>query len=404
MSRSPTFLRVARWEFLRFYKTKELLWGTVIILAVFLGQKIVSERITGETARPRTVVVLGGELLPRGADRHERFRFERSDRAESDLAEAVREKEYDGLLVFTHPDSARLIVRRPALWQDDLGSLLASVSRSRRLEESGLAAETLALIAAPFGLRTESLEVGRTGATHSRWSVGILVGLMLTGILIGNSYLFIAITGEKTQRITEQIMSAISPQSWVDGKILGLAALALVHLWSYLLGYFLYRVACAVIWKEGLGLPPLLSDPSLFATSLVLILLGFYFWFCFFGLVAATISDPNNSSRSSLLMLPFFPLGAAFAGLKHPDALWMKLLGVLPFSSPSVMPARLVLGEVAWWEFPLAVALLALGIWVLRRAAGIVFGLGMLMYGKEPGAREIWRWLREGWGSSDAGH
>ena len=46
-----------------------------------------------------------------------------------------------------------------------------------------------------------------------------------------------------------------------------------------------------------------------------------YFWFCFFGLVASTISDPNSSSRSSFLFLPFFPLSAALVGFGNPDAL-----------------------------------------------------------------------------------
>ena len=85
---------------------------------------------------------------------------------------------------------------------------------------------------------------------------------MLTGILLGNSYLFIAITGEKAQRITEQIITAITPQSWIDGKILGLAVLALVHLLSYVLGYFLYRMVCVFVWDEPLGLPQPTPSPD----------------------------------------------------------------------------------------------------------------------------------------------
>jgi ABC-2 type transport system permease protein len=59
------------------------------------------------------------------------------------------------------------------------------------------------------------------------------------------------------------------------------------------------------------------------------------------------------------------------------------------------MPVRLVLTEVAAWEVLAAVAGLVAGIWLLRRTAGRVFRLGMLMYGKEPTWREIWRWARE---------
>jgi ABC-2 type transport system permease protein len=59
------------------------------------------------------------------------------------------------------------------------------------------------------------------------------------------------------------------------------------------------------------------------------------------------------------------------------------------------MPVRLLLTEVAAWEVLLAVALLVSSTALLRRAAGKVFHLGMLMYGKEPTWREIWRWVCE---------
>jgi hypothetical protein len=34
-------------------------------------------------------------------------------------------------------------------------------------------------------------------------------------------------------------------------------------------------------------------------------------------------------------------------------------------------------------------------VWLMRRAAGKVFHLGMLMYGKEPTWAEVRRWMRE---------
>ena len=60
-----------------------------------------------------------------------------------------------------------------------------------------------------------------------------------------------------------------------------------------------------------------------------------------------------------------------------------------------MLPARLVLTDVAWWEVPVAVLLLLAAVALLRRAAGKVFALAMLMYGKEPTWREVWRWARE---------
>jgi ABC-2 type transport system permease protein len=54
-----------------------------------------------------------------------------------------------------------------------------------------------------------------------------------------------------------------------------------------------------------------------------------------------------------------------------------------------------VLTEVAWWEVAIALLLLALSTWFFRSASGKIFRLGMLMHGKEPSFKEIWRWARE---------
>ena len=63
--------------------------------------------------------------------------------------------------------------------------------------------------------------------------------------------------------------------------------------------------------------------------------------------------------------------------------------------SPAAMPVRLLRGEPALVEILLSLALLAAAIWLFRRAAGRVFGISMLMTGKEPAWSEVWRWMRE---------
>ena len=60
----------------------------------------------------------------------------------------------------------------------------------------------------------------------------------------------------------------------------------------------------------------------------------------------------------------------------------------------TVMSARLVLSDVAGWEVTLALLLLVLVTLVFRRLAGKVFAAGILMTGKEPTWRELWRALR----------
>ena len=111
--------------------------------------------------------------------------------------------------------------------------------------------------------------------------------------------------------------------------------------------------------------------------------------------MAATISDPNSSSRSALLFLPFLPLGLTVVGLDQPDELWMRVLSLVPGLSPAAMPVRLLRGSPGTLEIVLSLLLLGLAVWFLRRAAGRAFGVSMMMTGKEPSWREVWRWMRE---------
>ncbi|MDD5719509.1 MAG: ABC transporter permease [Candidatus Krumholzibacteria bacterium] len=222
----------------------------------------------------------------------------------------------------------------------------------------------------------------------------VVIGTMLLGLFTGFGYVFVAITAEKTQRTTESLLSIFSPQEWIDGKIAGLTGVVLVSLINYLAAWFLWQAVSWRFFGGSVALPSGLGSLDL-VWSCLFAAAGFAFWFTLFALVAATIDDPNSSGRSALMFLPFIPLGVVFAGLDTPDAGWMRTLALLPGVSPSAMPVRILRGDPAAWEIALSFGLLLAGALALRWAAGRVFGASMLMTGKEPGLREIWRWLRE---------
>ena len=60
-----------------------------------------------------------------------------------------------------------------------------------------------------------------------------MIALMCLGVFLGMASFFAGITGEKAMRVTEQVVAAISPQTWVDGKLLGLTAAAFGTLLTY---------------------------------------------------------------------------------------------------------------------------------------------------------------------------
>jgi ABC-2 type transport system permease protein len=81
--------------------------------------------------------------------------------------------------------------------------------------------------------------------------------------------------------------------------------------------------------------------------------------------------------------------------VRNPEVLWVQVLSIVPPTSFAVMPARILTVPVPTWEIALAALLLLGGVLLVRRLAGKIFRLAMLMHGKEPGWREIRRWLAE---------
>jgi ABC-2 type transport system permease protein len=387
---------VARWEFLRFFKPKELL-ATLLLTAAgaaagFWSGDLMNWISGGGKAK---LVVLNPERAPFQLPPKSAIELvPAAGRNDAEWRAALGRKEIAGLLILRGAEEADLFVNQQPVWRAELETALTAARREARMKAANLSAQDLNALLAPFSLTLRFHETsGKAAKTAELIFALCFITLVLIGVFVGMAYLFAGITGEKQLRVTEQVVAAISPQTWIDGKILGLSGMALVSILNLGGGALLTALLARAL---GASLPISLEmiHPLLLLQFLTMAVLGCLLWFSFFAAIAATINDPQTSARSALMFLPMLPLSIAFAALKNPDTGLMKLLGMLPFTSPAVMPARLVLTQVAAWEFLAAVVLLLGAIWLLRRAAGTIFGLGVLLYGKEPGWREMWRWLR----------
>jgi ABC-2 type transport system permease protein len=393
-------LEVARWEFQRFVKPKQIIVG-MIVTAVIFGSVSSISRVAGRgDSRIRNVAVIGSELLPvtdsrlaAAAGTVRLIPHEPDD--EAMLREQVRDDDLDGLLIIQGTDSAELHVRSEGRWNSQVGLLLAAARQQLMTEQAGLTPDVVASILTPPRLEVirESGESGRS----ERISLIIVIGVMLMTIFTGIAYVFTSITGEKQIRVTEQVVSAIPAQSWLDGKILGIMGVSIVSVISQAIAFLAVWIGLRKLAGAGpLPLPTTLGDPVVVLTVVVFGVLGLVFWFSFLGLIAAIIDDPNSSTRSSFLFLPVFLTAFAFFVLPDPTSTLARVLSLLPLTSPSAMPARMLAGAVNPGEVVVSLLLLAAGVWLLRIAAGRVLRIGMLMYGKEPTWGEVQRWALRG--------
>lgn len=393
MSEWPTRLLVARWEFQRFVKPNQLVVSFVIMLLMGALGYGVARWAQRSDSRPSTVAVIGGSAL--GIDRQHSvdkisFTPAPSSRLDS-LRSELTARTIDGILVLESVDSARLIVRRNPPWKRALDTHLAGARQRLRLEEAGLAQATLASMLAPVAVKTE-FQSGNDGRA-ARIVAFAAVGLVLYGVFTSMAYILVSVTAEKQLRVTEQVISAISPQTWIDGKILGISGVALVNVLLFLAGGVLWVFGRSV--GRGTGFSLGTAEPAAIVWIVLFALLGFVFWLSLFGAVAATIDDPNTSTRGPLMFVPAFFSAAGALVPANPDSVFARIAGLFPLTSSAVMPARVALTEVPAWELLLSAGLLLASALIARRAAGKVFSVAMLMYGKEPTWSEVRRWVRE---------
>lgn len=411
MSRWSVLLLLASWEFRRFFKWKSQLVGWGLALSVMAGLAFVAPRLVDRAVAETTTIGLLGQAPFEVPDS---LGVRVRSGPDAELEAAFARGDLGGLLAFDSDQQGSLRARSEGGWIETLQASLDNARRQARLAAHDLDPQVLADVMAPFVLQRQILgedDTAHTGAdadhaeahdhagveTHpdtrpSKWDRILaltMLGFMFGGVFSGTALLFTGITSEKQQLVTEQIVAAVPPQTWIDGKILGIGFRSITGviemvLWS-LLGMLIWRDR---VDPDFAGLEQI--SPGLLATVALLASLGFALWFCVFAAIAASIDDPNTSARGVLLMLPMIAPVLAVPAWFQPDGDLAVVLSMLPPTATMDMTVRLALGQVPTWQLLVAVTGMIVSIALLRRGAGKVFAMACLMRGKEPSWREMW--------------
>jgi ABC-2 type transport system permease protein len=81
------------------------------------------------------------------------------------------------------------------------------------------------------------------------------------------------------------------------------------------------------------------------------------------------------------LVLPMLMLSFI---MRSPDSTVAVVLSLVPIFSPVLMFMRICVQVPPLWQIVLSWLLLVLAIWLVSRAAGKLFRVGVLMYGTSP--------------------
>jgi ABC-2 type transport system permease protein len=386
--------KVAKWEFNRFFKWMDMLKGVLFFGAFAVIGGVIGTWLASDSLKTPTIAVADyGSFDPTDFETRGFHFVDHTESNREELESLLNNGDIDAILTLISTDEAEIRLQNERAWLFLLENFINEKRTQIKLHEFNIDEGVFASIKAGITLNRTFDKAVETSILD-KILAGVAIFLVLIAVFMGFAYQFTAITAEKQQRITEQVVSAISPQTWIDGKILGITGIGLVYVIFYG-GLGLVGIVAAVAFGLPLGELLNLINPLLIVTFLLLSLLGILMWNSFLAGVAATIDDPNSSQRTSWMLLPMLPVSLAFFTLVNPDTFAITFLGIFPLTSYAVLPARMVLTQVDWWEPILALVLLAGTAWLFRLVAGKIFATGMMLYGKEPDFKEMFHWFRK---------
>jgi ABC-2 type transport system permease protein len=217
--------------------------------------------------------------------------------------------------------------------------------------------------------------------------LGFMMLLWIT-VFTSANYLLTTTIEEKSSRVMEVLLSAVSPMELLVGKLLGQAGVSLVMLLMY-----------GAAGMAGLG-----------ALSMLDVALGklvwFVIWFPIAYFMVAAIMVGIGSAVSDLRDAQSL-VGPAMLALMVPMILWMPIsenpngplavaFSFIPPASPFVNVLRMSAANepVPAWQAALALVVAVLTVMAIVWAGARVFRVGVLMQGKTPTPRELLRWIR----------
>jgi ABC-2 type transport system permease protein len=349
----------------------------------------------------------------------------------------VEDGDYAGALIIPKKESLELLAKSIEFYSKDspgmsimnsLENKIETKLRNEKLNNFGIDLDKIkeSRIQSDIKMYNFSGEESSKLINGLKIGVGAIAGYMLMMfVMIYGTSVMRSVIEEKTSRIIEVIVSSVKPFQLMMGKIIGNAAAGLLQffIWGILI-FIITTVASSIfgidmvemqtaklpadqltaakaaaggdkmqlIIQEILRLPIL----KMFVLFIFYFLGGYMLYSSLFAAVGAAVDNETDTQQFMLpIMLPLI-LGVyvGFATvINDPHGSMAVLFSHIPFTSPIVMLMRVPFG-VSWYELAISMALLLVTFVFMVWLAAKIYRVGILMYGKKPTYKDLYKWLK----------
>ena len=243
--------------------------------------------------------------------------------------------------------------------------------------------------------------------------------LLMMFIIIYGNMVMRSVIEEKTNRIIEIIVSSVKPFQLLLGKVLGtsLAGLTQFSVWIILGTILLFGISSflgidpmavqsptsAAI--EGAMKPEInqlvidilkLPYASLISFFIVYFIGGYFLYSSIYAAIGAAVDSETDTQQFMFpIILPLI-LGiyvGFFSVVENPHGTVSTIFSIIPLTSPIVMLMRIPFG-VPWYEIAISIGILIATNFAILWLSAKIYRVGILMYGKKPTYKELYKWLK----------
>jgi len=232
------------------------------------------------------------------------------------------------------------------------------------------------------GERKESAEI----ATYAIPFVSMI--LLLIASMTGGQYLLTTTIEEKSNRVVEVLLSALSPLELMTGKILGQMGVGL----SLLTIYSSVGIMALIFFTLG---------DLVDAMKIAYIFIFFLFAYCMFASLMAAIGSAVNDLREAqalmtpVMMMMIIPYIFFMPVIRAPNSMLSTVMSFIPPISPFIMIMRVSSTDPPpFWQIGLVILINMVAVLIFLWFAAKVFRVGLLMFGKPPNFRTLIKWIR----------
>jgi ABC-2 type transport system permease protein len=351
------------------------------------------------------------------------------------LKDSIVRKSYEGLLVIPKESDNIMLQKNIQYISNDspsvtfIGSIedvIAKKLTAENFQKEGL--DTLKINKAKadvsINLEKASGETALKGLNEIKIGIGGVFGyLIMMFIIIYGNMVMRSVIEEKTSRIIEVIISSVKPFQLMMGKIIGtsLAGVLQFLIWA-ILGLSAMFVLSTIFGVQmgatsGVQTQQALqtaqhamgSDIQMYikelwnlpiATILISFIIyfigGYFLYSSFYASIGAAVDNETDSQQFLLPIIMPLILGVYigfFTVMNDPNGTIATVFSMIPLTSPIVMMMRIPFG-VPWWQIVLSMTILFASFLGVVWFASKIYRIGILMYGKKPTWKELYKWLK----------